>query len=470
MKTIINFILIFLFLANGSINTIAQVVNIPDSILKDFLINYIPVIDLNGDKEIQISEAGNYTGNLYYSKDPFDYNCILECDQMYWEEDPELYECYQTCHLLDSNSFIHDITGIEAFSNVEVIYFQNIMMNARPLILKNLNNLSQLIIYLYSNIGNYDVEIDISNNINLREAYISQHDTKDKITLSNIDLTNSTNLWLLDIDFFMGLDTIDISTNTKLNRFNCNYNELSNIDLSKNTNLQSLEIYYNNLDTLELNNNLGLLSLICSGNNLENLDLHNNTNLVFLTCDQNKLTSLDLKNNPNIVEVRCSNNELSSLDFSNQQSFRLLNCSNNENLTYINLRNGNNVNFSTSNSDFENLPELETVCVDHINSNLADFINSEVNHDLNFTEDCTTSVNVNLILDFSVYPVPAKDYINIVSESTIIKKSIFNILGQTVIEKGLESKINISSLTSGVYYLKVVDENGNIAVGNFVKN
>jgi len=470
MKTIVNFIFLVISFVLSIIDTNAQTVNIPDLILKNFLINHNPVIDINGDEEIQVSEAESYSGDLYYFKDPLDYDCISECDQNYGADNPEVYECCQACHLLDSNSFIHDLSGIEAFIHVAEMWFQNIMMNTQSVTLKDLNNLERLIIYLYSNIGNYNVEIDVSNDNNLRGLIVSQIDTKDEITLSNIDITNSTDLRLLTVDFHMGLETIDISTNINLNRFNCNYNKLSNIDLSNNTNLQYLEIYYNNLTTLELNNNKALLILICAGNNLENLDLSNNTNLAFLNCSHNKLNSLDLNHNLNIVEVHCSDNELSSLDFSYQHSFRSLNCSNNENLTYINLRNGNNSNFLTSNSDFENLPELKTVCVDDISSELVDFIKSEVDHDINFTEDCTTSLNEYFILDFSIYPVPAEDFINIISESTIIKKSIFNILGQLVIEKGVESKINISSLTSGVYYIKVVDENGNIAVDNFVKN
>ena len=42
----------------------AQIVNIPDANFKNALLNHIPVIDLNGDSEIQISEASVFNGAI----------------------------------------------------------------------------------------------------------------------------------------------------------------------------------------------------------------------------------------------------------------------------------------------------------------------------------------------------------------------------------------------------------------------
>ncbi len=447
----------------------AQIVNIPDPILKDFLINHNPIIDTNGDGEIQINEAINYSGGLTYYKNPLDTDCILECDDLFGADNPDIYDCYQNCHTIDLSYFIHDLTGIEQFINVPLLGFDNIIMDANPIALTNLNNLEELTISLYSNIGNYEANIDISNNINLQKVIINQIESKDEITLSDINLDNLTNLEWLSIGSNMGLEFIDLSTNTNLTRFNCSNNELTTINLNNNVNLEYLDIYFNNLNNINLENNSNLLSLACSGNNFENLNLSNNLSLVFLTCSYNNITFLDLNNNVNLVGLSCNNNQLLTLDLNNQNIFRELKCSNNVNLTYINLKNGNNENFFLNfKSDFENLPNLETVCLDNINSELANFILDEVNHEINFVNNCTLSINENEIFSFSVYPIPMVNILNIKSKTEIVKLEIYSKLGQKIKETK-ENKVDISNLTRGLYFVKVVDVNGNFGVKKIVK-
>lgn len=58
------------------------------------------------------------------------------------------------------------------------------------------------------------------------------------------------------------------------------------------------------------------------------------------------------------------------------------------------------------------------------------------------------------IATFNVYPNPATNFIYIDSEMKVDKYEIFNISGQKVIEGFDKNKINISELTSGMYFIK----------------
>ena len=61
---------------------------------------------------------------------------------------------------------------------------------------------------------------------------------------------------------------------------------------------------------------------------------------------------------------------------------------------------------------------------------------------------------------FSIYPNPAKEYVNISSQTTGDKNvTIYNILGKQVIQTITTESVNISSLTSGIYIMKI-SQNG----------
>jgi NAD kinase len=74
--------------------------------------------------------------------------------------------------------------------------------------------------------------------------------------------------------------------------------------------------------------------------------------------------------------------------------------------------------------------------------------------------------------DFSVYPIPAKDDLNIRSERKIKSVSVFSMDGKRVykVEKQDVKNINVSMLPTGTYFLQVKDEKGNISQTKFIKN
>jgi hypothetical protein len=70
-----------------------------------------------------------------------------------------------------------------------------------------------------------------------------------------------------------------------------------------------------------------------------------------------------------------------------------------------------------------------------------------------------------------IYPNPAMNILNIESEISIEKVSVYNILGQEVISKYPNTELvtlDVSSLQSGVYILKT-SINGNVSSTRFIK-
>jgi len=149
----------------------AQNVTIPDANFKDYLLNN-SLININGDEEIQASEAEAFAGTI-------------------------------SC----SFSEISDLTGIEAFVNLTELDCSFNQLTTLD-ISKN-TNLKEL-----DSSANQLTAIDVSNNIDLEVLNCSLNQ------LATLDISNNTNLKELDCSVNR-LTTIDVSNNTDLEVLNC---------------------------------------------------------------------------------------------------------------------------------------------------------------------------------------------------------------------------------------------------------
>ncbi len=77
-------------------------------------------------------------------------------------------------------------------------------------------------------------------------------------------------------------------------------------------------------------------------------------------------------------------------------------------------------------------------------------------------EDVATSV------DFSVYPNPATERLNISCNEAVREINVIDVTGRTVMTLGATNSVNVSSLATGVYMVRVATENG-IGMQKFVK-
>ena len=415
------FLLIFTLLSYNLSQ--AQIVNIPDVNFKNALLNHDPIIDTNSDGEIQVSEAENTTD-------------------------------------LDLNSkAISSLEGIAAFINITTLDC-------------NINNLTTL--DLSSNIAL--TELDCASN-SLTSLSLNANLALDKLfcsdnNLTNLDISSNTSLdylWCSNNN----LNDLDVSSNTALTHLFCYSNNLTSLNLSNTILLEEINFNNNSISDIDISLNTSIENLSCASNNLTNIDISNNTNLMYFSCFDNNLTSLDLDNNPNLIHLRCADNNLTELDISNNTHLTKLRCENNLQLTTLNLKNGNNSNFDLSSSypsNFENLPELSSVCVDDVTSDLVSFINDEVGHSITFTEDCSSlSTDENNFTDFSIFPNPTSKFITIEANTQITNIRVYNQLGEVMLSKSNQNIIDFSNLNKGVYFMKIEDSNGVFSIQKVIK-
>lgn len=347
----------------------SQIIEIPDSNFKNKLLNHAPVIDLNGDGEIQFSEAESLSGTL---------------DIAFTSEDP---------------APIADITGIQAFVNIETL-----------------------------NAG-YNV-------------------------ITEMDLTG----------------------NTALRYFNASGNPYSTLNFSNNPALEFIQSNFGNLTSLDISNNPQLLNIHVQSNQLSQISTYGNPLLQGLNVNNNPITWLDVKWSPMLRYFDCRGLQIGTLDASSNSLIISLDCQDNENLTYINLKNGNNegmdINGTSSSCEFYNLPLLETVCLDNINSSLASYIENQVGHAVLFEEECLLTVESQNIFSVKIHPNPSEYYLNIHSDVVMNNVKIFNLFGQEILNEITDSsevRLNLEHLASGIYCLQVSAERKQIGAYKIVK-
>ena len=84
--------------------------------------------------------------------------------------------------------------------------------------------------------------------------------------------------------------------------------------------------------------------------------------------------------------------------------------------------------------------------------------------------DCATAgVEDENLLTISIYPNPVKDKLYIQGLSNTSKVSINNVLGKLVLSETTKSEIDVDNLQSGIYIIKIVDEQKEI-IRKFIKN
>ena len=84
--------------------------------------------------------------------------------------------------------------------------------------------------------------------------------------------------------------------------------------------------------------------------------------------------------------------------------------------------------------------------------------------------DCSTAgVEDENLLTITIYPNPVKDKLYIQDLSNTSKVLIYNVLGKLVLSETTKSEIDVDNLQSGIYIIKIVDEQKEI-IRKFIKN
>lgn len=364
----INLITTLFSIAIGT-GSIAQNVNIPDANFKAYLVGNT-AINTNSDSEIQESEAQAFSGTINAA-----------------------------------NLNISDLTGIEAFINIQQLFCNN-------------NNLTSL---------------DLSQNVYLINVYCEVNQ------IQSLDVSQNSALGTL-VCRSNQLTSITFGTNPNLGGLYCQQNQLTSIDLSNLPGLSTLNIANNPISSIDLSTNSNLYSLVLANNNISSIDLNSNNNLVRFYCENLPITSLDLSNNTLLTDIYCFNTNISSLNIANGA---------NELIYYLWIQDN---------------PNLTCVQVDDQNYSTTNWINGDIlledpyiyDPGLNFSEDCASLgiSSIQSIESIEIYPNPASDVLN-VSLNNSESLELLNINGLVVYRsnQAFEHAIDIYDFKSGIYFI-----------------
>ena len=251
-----------------------------NSITMSWSVSSYNTIDTNGDGQIQVAEA----------------------QAIRW--------------LTVDNSFISNLTGIEAFTNLRYLDCSN---NQLPsLNVSGLMNLRFLACYI-----NQLPSLNVSSLTNLQHLYCGANQ------LPNLNVLGLTNLQILNCSNNQ-LPSLNISGLTNLKYLSCSNNQLPSLNVLSLTNLEELNCAGNQLPSLNVSGLTNLKYLSCSNNQLPSLNVSGLTNLQGLGCSNNQLPSLNVSGLTNLQELHCYNNQLPSLNVSGLTNLQQLHCYNNQ--------------------------------------------------------------------------------------------------------------------------------------------
>lgn len=224
----------------------------------------------------------------------------------------------------DENGFVDVNANQEMIQKVETLNFSNRNVDNTDW-LKYFTELKELRL---NNIGLKS--LDLSYNVKLETLLCYSN------YLTELDLTNNKSLTFVSC-FDNELKSLDVSQNIELEFLCISNNPLQALDVKNNTKLVSLD-FSGAVSYIDLSNNLNLVDLECSDSELSVLDVSKLSKLERLWCYNINISSLDVSHNVALKELRCGNKKLTSLDVSKNTALGILSIAQSP-ITFIDLTN-----------------------------------------------------------------------------------------------------------------------------------
>jgi Leucine-rich repeat (LRR) protein len=149
---------------------------------------------------------------------------------------------------------------------------------------------------------------------------------------------------------------------------------------------------------------VALTDLNCAGNSLTTLDLSSNLLLESVNASVNNITTLQLPNTITLTSLKLHFNEFSSLDVSQYPALTNLEVNNNSFLTSLNVKNGNNTNFTLFRST--NTPNLSCIIVDDSTYATTNWIFTDMANTFNDVSCDYTSIAIKVYLQGAMLDSP----------------------------------------------------------------
>ncbi len=365
MKNIFLLLLLFTGIVKG------QIVNIPDANFKNVLVN-TNCVDLGIDDVGEIDADSNNDGEI------------------------DFVEAASITNLILNNSNISDLTGIEAFVNIErLICHHNqltsinissltnlgaLEISSNPITTINTTGLSQL--WFLGCSSTPVTALDFTTNVNfggLDANYCTEllsinasgtlgpsMNLFGTTNIQNLNLHGCTavdggalnfylqyfqNLLSLDISGVQGITTLsfggsflDITGCTGFQQLFLDGAVVNSVDFSSLVSLTALRLTNGNLTSLDLTTFNNLQSLEVGNNELTTLILPSQNQMTQLWCENNQISNLDISGLPMLEYLFCQNNLLSTIDTSGLSNLYVLGCQTNP-ITALNISNNPQLSF-----------------------------------------------------------------------------------------------------------------------------
>jgi len=336
------------------------------------------------------------------------------------------------------------------------------------------------------------------------EAYLEDNEMGDGIPGNGLVLTeNIDTVTDLNLPNFAGIeDLTGIEDFVALEFLNCSYNPIIQLDLSQNSALSMLASAFTSLTSLDLSQNTSLTMLYCPSNNELTSLLLNSEHLTILECFENQLTSLDLTNSPSLEYLNSESNNLTHLDISQNASLSFLRISDNPltsldtsqnalltslisgytnitgldlsqntsltnflapfnpQLSFLDMRNGNNSNIGSFNAI---QTDLDCIFVDDESAPyLENWFKDPSTHFVNNEEGCDALSTLTFEREpFIFYPNPTKGAVIVLAHLSAAY-TLTDMQGKSLQKGTLRNSLNhidVSALPNGLYILTIQTEN-----------
>jgi len=293
--------------------------------------------------------------------------------------------------------------------------------------------------------GTYDGDVDTNND--------------GEIQVSEAELVLQLNVNSNGISSLIGIQNF-----VNLTKLSCVSNSITALDVSSNTNLIELVCNFNHImASLIIGNNTSLIKIECDTNELTTFDITQVPNLEVLICEYNLLVDLDISQNLKLKTLRCRYNQLTVFDATNNSDLIFLDCDENQ-LASLNIKN-NSIETSLS---FQSNPNLATVCADTTQlTDVQNLINVYGYTNCVIGDDCLALDIADYVFDVSIgmHPNPAKEMVYIQGKNNFKEITIFDVNGRvlnsvSVVGTQLETALDITKLTQGIYFVRVVSSKG----------
>lgn len=237
---------------------------------------------------------------------------ILMCDGNYEmstldvTNNPELYILHCANNHLSQLDISNNPELYELFCNDNMIQILDISKNKK--ISEHRYGKGVKLIKSEDQLSDAGIAIDVDNfpDVNFR-VYIKENMDVDKngvlsdLEIKSIKKMDFYNEFIID---FTGLEFFTELVDLKISDCRC-----SKLDLSSNTKLETLNCDFNYLTELNVSGNKKLKKLSCAGNRLKTIDVSKNAELESFACENNELTELDVSNNEKLTYLSASQNE-----------------------------------------------------------------------------------------------------------------------------------------------------------------